>query len=160
MWDLKTIKYMNSEKGQQEDCFKMVTTTTPVVETKPDFKHAMFKFCKRLTETNKTYTDRFKHIDSVVFAPDKGGSRFVKVKYWEDRISTDYDENGTMTKTLVKAKRGSIHCFVEKETGNVYKPAGWRAPYTKGKNAVRGNIYDLSCIPDNANMCGGWLYII
>ena len=51
-------------------------------------------------------------------------------------------------------------CFVEKETGNVFKPAGWRAPYLKGKNAVRGNIYDLSCIPDNANMCGGWLYII
>ena len=46
----------------------------------------------------------------------------------------------------------------EKETGDVYKPATWRAPYTKGKNAVRANIYDLTTVPDNANQCGGWLY--
>ena len=128
--------------------------------TNADFNHSLYKFCKRLTETNKTYTDRFNHIDSVVFAPVKGGQRFVKVKSFENRFHTDYDDKGKATKTLIKDTKGSIHCFVEKETGNVFKPAGWRAPYLKGKNAVRGNIHDLSCIPDNANMCGGWLYII
>ena len=126
--------------------------------TNADFNHSLYKFCKRLTETNKTYTDRFNHIDSVVFAPVKGGQRFVKVKSFENRFHTDYDDKGKATKTLIKDTKGSIHCFIEKETGNVFKPASWRAPYLKGKNAVRGNIHDLSCIPDNANMCGGWLY--
>ncbi len=70
--------------------------------TNADFNHSLYKFCKRLTETNMTYTDRFKHIDSVVFAPVKGGQRFVKVKSFENRISTDYDDKGKATKTLVK----------------------------------------------------------
>ena len=33
---------------------------------------------------------------------------------------------GTTTKTLVHDTRGSIHCFVEKQTGDIYKPATWR----------------------------------
>jgi hypothetical protein len=32
----------------------------------------------------------------------------------------------------------SVHCFVEKATGNILKAAGWKAP---AKHA-RGNIYD------------------
>lgn len=32
----------------------------------------------------------------------------------------------------------SVHCFVERSTGNVLKAAGWKAP---AKHA-RGNIYD------------------
>ena len=43
------------------------------------FNHAMFKFCKRLTENNKSYTDRFEHLEDTIYAPSKGGSRFVKV---------------------------------------------------------------------------------
>ena len=51
----------------------------------------------------------------------------------------------------------SVYCFVEKATGNVYKPAGWRAPYTKGNNPVRGNIFNVSSY-ENADPYGGWLY--
>ena len=95
----------------------------------------MFKFCKRLTENNKTYTDRFEFMEGTVYAPSKGGSRFVKVLTYESRIETDYE---TGEKTIHKDKKGRIHCFVEKETGDVYKPATWRAP---AKHA-RGNLYD------------------
>ena len=122
-----------------------------------DFNQAMFKFCKRLTENNKTYTDRFEFMEGTVFAPSKGGSRFVKVLTYEGRIETDYE---TGEKTTHRDKKGRIHCFVEKETGDVYKPQTWRAPYTKGKNAVRANIYDLTTVPDNSDQCGGWLYVI
>lgn len=42
-------------------------------------------------------------------------------------------------KTTQEAKSGSVHCFVEIATGNIYKPAGWNAP-AKG---VRGNLQDV-----------------
>ena len=83
-----------------------------------------------------------------------GGRKYIKVKYFVDRIETDYE---TDKKTLVHDERGSIHCFVEKTTGDIYKPATWRAPYTKGNNAVRGNIYDKSTF-EKTDMHGGWLY--
>ena len=42
-----------------------------------------------------------------------GGRKYIKVKSFEDKIMTDYDENGG-DKTLHKDTKGSIHCFVEK----------------------------------------------
>ena len=68
-----------------------------------------------------------------------------------------YDENGVEMKTLHKDTKGSIHCFVEKTTGDIFKPAGYKAPYTKGKNCIRGNIYDSSTF-EKTDMHGGWLY--
>lgn len=37
----------------------------------------------------------------------------------------------------------SVHVFVCKETGNVYKPATWAAPI---KNVVRGNVANLKSV--------------
>ncbi len=90
---------------------------------------------------------------SVTYKPC-GGRKYIKVKYFTDRIDTDYE---TGIKTIVKEERGSIHCFVDKTTGDIYKPAGYKAPYTKGNNAVRGNIYDKSTF-EKTDMHGGWLY--
>ena len=92
-------------------------------------------------------------MDSVVFKTD-GGRKYIKVKYFQTNIDTNYE---TGEKTLLEDKNGSIHCFVEKTTGDIFKPAGWKAPYTKGNNAVRGNIYDKSSFK-KTDMHGGWLY--
>jgi hypothetical protein len=62
-----------------------------------------------------------------------------------------------MEKKILVDKNGSIHCFVDSTTGDIYKPQTWRAPYTKGNNAVRGNIYDASSF-EKTDMHGGWLY--
>ena len=62
-----------------------------------------------------------------------------------------------MEKKILVDKKGSIHCFVEKTTGDIFKPAGYKAPYLKGKNCVRGNIYDSSSF-EKTDMHGGWLY--
>ena len=51
-----------------------------------------------------------------------------------------------------------LHCFGERTTGNIFKPAGWKSPYTKGMNAVRGNIYDASTF-EKTDLHGGWLYV-
>lgn len=53
----------------------------------------------------------------------------------------------------------SVYCFIEKKTGNIYKPAGWRGPYTKGMNAVRGNIHDYDTWMNKTDPYGSWLYL-
>ena len=57
-------------------------------------------------------------------------------------------------------RAGSVHAFVDKKTGQVYKPAGWAKP----AKHVR---YDLRIIrereflfnPDNTTWAGGYLYL-
>ena len=132
-------------------------TKTTELKLKPiSFDEAMVKFCTKLEENCEEYVSKFNHMDKVTFEAC-GGRKYIKVKYFTDRINTEYHDDGTTTKTLVHDKRGSIHCFVESTTGDIYKPAGWKAPYTKGKNAVRGNIYDASTF-ETTDMHGGWLY--
>ena len=133
---------------------KPTLTTTTKLGIKPtSFDEAMESFCSKLTENTKPEVARFNHMDKVTYKPD-GGRKFIKVKYYTDRIDTDYETGKT---DVVMDVKGSIHCFVEKTTGDIYKPASWRAPYTKGKNAVRGNIYDASSF-EKTDMYGGWLY--
>ena len=51
----------------------------------------------------------------------------------------------------------SVHCFIDKKTGEVYKSATWKAP-------AKGVRYDLRLIKDreylleNADWSGGYLY--
>ena len=128
--------------------------TTTKLRIKPSsFNEAMMKFCDKLKENCKQYVEKFNHMDSVEFKPC-GGRKYIKVKCFQTNIDTDYE---TGVKTLLKDKNGSIHCFVEKTTGDIFKPAGWKAPYLKGNNAIRGNIYDASSF-QKTDMHGGWLY--
>jgi hypothetical protein len=128
--------------------------TTTKLRIKPtSFDEAMNVFCDRLEENCKPYVDSFNHMDSVTFRQD-GGMKYIKVKSFQINIETNHE---TGVKTLVGGERGSIHCFVEKSTGDIYKPAGWKTPYTKGNNCVRGNIYDTSSF-EKTDLHGGWLY--
>ena len=127
-----------------------------LLNSKCEFGDAMDKFLNKLTENAKPYVEKFNHMKNVTFKVD-GGRKFLKIKYFSDRINTDYDDNGKATKTIHKDIKGSIHCFVDKNTGDIYKAATWRAPYTKGNNAVRGSIYDEKCY-EKTDLYGGWLY--
>ena len=136
---------------------KPTITTTTKLRIKPtSFNEAMSVFCNKLEENCKPYVDSFNHMDSVTFRAD-GGRKYIKVKSFQKNWNTDYNDDGTITKTLVGGEKGSIHCFVEKSTGDIYKPATWKMPYTKGNNAVRGNIYDASSF-EKTDLHGGWLY--
>mgnify|MGYP001409488324 FL=1 len=133
-----------------------ITTTTKLGIKPTSFDEAMEVFCKRLEENVKAYVDTFDYMESVEFRPD-GGTKYIKVKQFQKNWHTDYNDDGTTTKTLIGGEKGSIHCFVEKTTGDIFKPAGWKSPYLKGNNAVRGNIYDSSTF-EKTDMHGGWLY--
>ena len=129
--------------------------TTTKLRIKPtSFNEAMVKFCDKLKENCKQYVEKFNHMDSVEFKPC-GGVKYIKVKSFTTNVNTNHE---TGEKTLVEDMNGSIHCFVERTTGDIYKPAGWKAPYTKGNNAVRGNIWDTSSF-QKTDMHGGWLYV-
>ena len=129
--------------------------TTTKLRIKPSsFNEAMMKFCDKLKENCKQYVEKFNHMDSVQFKAC-GGVKYIKVKSFTTNVNTNWE---TGEKTLVEDKNGSIHCFVEKTTGNIFKPAGYKAPYLKGKNCVRGNIYDESTF-QKTDMHGGWLYV-
>jgi len=132
--------------------------TTTKLRIKPtSFNEAMTKFCEKLTENVKPEVDRFNHMHSVTFGVG-GGRKYIRVESFTKNWSTDYNDDGTITKTLVGGEKGSIHCFVEKTTGDIFKPAGYKAPYTKGKNCIRGNIYDSSSF-QKTDLHGGWLYV-
>ena len=129
-------------------------TKTTELRIKPtSFDEAMNIFCEKLTENCQDYVEKFNHMDSVTFRPN-GGVKYIKVKSFTTNVNTNWE---TGKKTLVEDKNGSIHCFVEKTTGDIFKPAGYKTPYLKGKNCVRGNIYDESTF-EKTDLHGGWLY--
>ena len=156
-WDMIEViehfKELEREKKMINAIKPTMTTTTKLGIKPTSFDEAMGKFCNKLEKNVIPYIEKFNHMDSVKFEAC-GGRKYIKVKYFQTNIDTDYE---TGVKTLLEDKNGSIHCFVERTTGDIYKPAGWRAPYTKGSNAVRGNIYDKSTF-SKTDLHGGWLY--
>ena len=85
------------------------------------------------------------------------------------RLQEDYDTNSTSGRYKfeiqtgrkyhkINVKNGGVHAFVNKETGEVFKPASYKAP----AKHVR---YDLRIINDrercfsNADWAGGYLYL-
>ena len=84
----------------------------------------------------------------------KTGKKFHKVYFLEYQDANDYYG------TKAGYKSGSVHCFVDKQTGEVYKPASWKAP----AKIVR---FDLRLItdreflfnPNNISWAGSHLYL-
>ena len=70
-----------------------------------------------------------------------------------------YPETGRKYHKIIMVANGSrsVHAFVDKKTGEVYKSASWKAP-------AKGVRYDLRLIKDrewlleNADWSGGYLY--
>ena len=82
------------------------------------------------------------------------GKKYYKIVQMEYREACEYYNREA------GYREGSVHAFVDKKTGQVYKPASWRAP----AKHVR---YDLRIIrereflfnPDNTTWAGGYLYL-
>ena len=85
-------------------------------------------------------------------------------------MNTNCNSDGYYTFTVNKGRKydkvvsntpgqsRSVHCFVGKETGHIFKPAGWNAPQLKTNTPVRGSIYEIDSYR-NADAHGGWLYL-
>lgn len=55
----------------------------------------------------------------------------------------------------IESHGGSVHAFVDKKTGSVYKPAGWAQP---AKGARYNLTSDMETLKVKANWHGGYLY--
>jgi len=111
----------------------------------PDITAALDDLVKKLTENTdirnaKSMPNR---VGKVKYIYSTRGSRFIKVQ----SVDSTYTDDA----------KPRINCFVERMTGDIYKAATWKQPFTKGDNAVRGNIYDPETFKD-ADPYGSWLY--
>ena len=113
---------------------------------------------QRFPENTKYYQDRVDEINNgtanlykFVF---KTGKKFHKVYFLQ------YEEANEYYNRKAGYTAGSVHCFIDKQTGEVYKPASWKAP----AKIVR---FDLRLItdreflfnPNNISWAGGHLYL-
>ena len=58
----------------------------------------------------------------------------------------------------IDGKRTSIHCFIDKKTGEVYKPASIKQP-AKGVRFNMLIISDREDILERCDWAGGYLYL-
>ena len=84
----------------------------------------------------------------------KTGKKFHKVYFLEYREASEYYG------TKAGYKSGSVHCFIDKQTGEVYKPASWKAPAKHVRFDLR-LIQDREFLfnPNNIDWAGGHLYM-
>ena len=92
-------------------------------------------------------------------ALDNGTAKLMRFRVQSGRkyfkiIQQDYDT----FRDRNEYRDGSVHAFVEKTTGDVYKPAGWAKP----AQHVRYNLLDDKSRQDCLSRCdwaGGYLYM-
>ena len=119
--------------------------------------------CTALEEDYKTYTMRGclhqpsvygnTRLENIKDGTWKGmkfsytvGKKYIKIvqEDWNDRDNC-YDSGG-------------VHAFVDKNTGEVYKPASWRAPAKHVRYDLR-IIQERQACYNRADWAGGYLYM-
>ena len=161
----------------------MTTCYPDSIKVKRDIQRRIedhvIKYCETLEENFKQYSLR-------MFETNIEDNRFPEnTKYYQDRINEINDGTANLYKFVYKTgkkfhkvyfleyqdaneyynrkagyKAGSVHCFIDKKTGEVYKAASWKAP----AKIVR---YDLRLIgdreflfnPNNISWAGSHLYM-
>ena len=97
-------------------------------------------------------------------AIENGTANLMKFKVYSGKryykIVQQEFETWEKSRNYGKYADHSVHCFVDKETGDVYKPASWSAPAKHIRFSFQ-NVEDLKFLlnPDNVGWAGGYLYI-
>ena len=160
--------------------FQTTTLTSAEYETKTLETRVLEwteQLCDSLAENYKRYHRRMIERNSAYFNGD--GRRADLSAYAQKQI--DEMDNGTwkgMKFVLTTGKKyhkitqedwddrandyrgGSVHAFVDKKTGEVYKPASWRSPAKHVRydlRIIKEREYVLN--PDNCGWAGGYLYM-
>ena len=99
------------------------------------------KYCLMLCDALQAdYQSKYNRGSNYTFALDSSGRRYHKVFMYRD------------------GQRDSIHAFIDKKTGSVYKAASIKAP-AKGERYNLLLIKDREWLLENADFCGSYLYV-
>ena len=113
---------------------------------------------QRFPENTKYYEERLAEIENgtanlykFVF---KTGKKFHKVYFLEYQEASEYYNR------KAGYTAGSVHAFIDIQTGEVYKPASWKAPAKHVRFDLR-LIQDREFLfnPNNIDWAGGHLYM-
>ena len=82
------------------------------------------------------------------------GKKYYKI------VQQEYREGASWNNYKTGYADGSVHCFVDKETGDVYKAASWRSPAKHVRFSLQ-NESDIKFLlnPDNVTWTSGYLYL-
>ena len=122
-----------------------------------NFKQDSIASYKRMAMTDSGYaTKRLEEIENGTanlykFVVQKG-RKYLKI------INQQYDDMSP--NPSYEYKNGSVHAFIDRETGDVYKPAGWAKPakhvrYNLLERSDRNFLFDYR----NVGWAGGYLYM-
>ena len=129
-------------------------------------------YCKAITENYKIYhTDSMKRMaasDPDSSYPKKelqriedGTANLMKFEIREGKkyykiVQVEYDTFQNRN----EYRDSSVHAFVDKNTGNVYKPASWKAPAKHVRYSFQ-SPEDIRFLlnPINVGWAGGYLYM-
>jgi len=130
------------------------------------------EYCKAITENYKMYhTESMERM--VASDPDStypseelkriqnGTANLMKFEIREGKkyykvVQVEYDTFQNRN----EYRDGSVHAFVDKNTGNVYKPASWKAPAKHVRYSFQ-SPEDIRFLlnPINVGWAGGYLYM-
>ena len=90
---------------------------------------------------------------NLMYFKVKTGKKYYKI------VQQEY-ETWKQSKYYGQYRDGSVHAFVDKETGEVYKPAGWAKPAKHVRFDMR-DVRQLKFLldPKNVGWAGGYLYM-
>ena len=122
-----------------------------------NFKQDSIASYKRMAMTDSDYaTKRLEEIENGTanlykFVVQKG-RKYLKI------INQQYDDMGAYA--THQYRDGSVHAFIDRETGDVYKPASWAKPakhvrYNLLERSDRNFLFDWK----NVGWAGGYLYM-
>mgnify|MGYP006227785635 FL=1 len=122
-----------------------------------NFKQDSIASYKRMAMTDSGYaTKRLEEIENGTANLYKivvqKGRKYLKI------INQQYDDMGP--NPSYEYRNGSVHAFIDRETGDVYKPAGWAKPakhvrYNLLERSDRNFLFDWK----NVGWAGGYLYM-
>lgn len=94
---------------------------TNTTETHPVTTSELNDFCDEIaSSTAKYFAKHYDNLTPPKFYPDPNGRKWIRIVQ-EETYGTGR----------------SVHCFVERDTGLIWKAAGWKAP---ARNFSRGSI--------------------